>query len=322
VGPADPADSAGPLDSAGSAAAGDLGAVGEAQPVGYPPLPPGYVWAYPAPPVPPEEPWKAPRWLLYLTVVWIALLLGLAGFYVFHGRATVREQTSISQARPVVDAAVARVVSAAGSGPVVAVSAFQRTGSCKITVVRSGAQYQRAVDLYAAPGTESALLRTVADGLPVSYGAHLGRHGLTLSADAGDFVAVAGSVPSPGVVEIRALTGCRPDEYRVPAAVPAAPGTAESDAVLTAAAALGRGPEPGPVVVADLVCPGSGRAMRAVQVTTATSATSLGAALAALAPRPVLGTQNLVAYRSGAVDVVVRRAGGAVTVTGTTVCGQ
>src|SRR5262245_31134553 len=87
---------------------------------GLPPPPPGYVWAQPGPPTPQPPPWRAPIWLKVLSVLWIVGLLVGAVYYSKHGRATVREQTTIASAKPVVDRAIADVVTAAGSGPVVA----------------------------------------------------------------------------------------------------------------------------------------------------------------------------------------------------------
>src|SRR6185369_13810095 len=90
-------------------------------------------------------------------------------------------------------------------------SAFQRISSCSITPVRPGAEYKRVVDLYVSPGSESAVLDAIAHGLPHSYGASAGTSGtLTFYADAGDYVAVKGTVPAPGQIRIKALTGCRP----------------------------------------------------------------------------------------------------------------
>ena len=122
-------------------------------------------------------PGKLPLWLKIVTVVWIAALVIGGGWYALHGKPSVREQTTIGNARPVVDRAIVDVVAAAGGGPVVAVSGFDRIKTCKITPVRSGAEFRRVVDLYTSPGTESAILHMIASGLPARYHARAGSSG-------------------------------------------------------------------------------------------------------------------------------------------------
>ena len=89
--------------------------------------------------------WKVPRWLKVAD----GRLGHGAGdrrrLYALHGEPSVREQTTIGNARPVVDRAIVDVVAAAGAGPVVAVSGFDRVRSCKITPVRSGVEFRRDV---------------------------------------------------------------------------------------------------------------------------------------------------------------------------------
>ncbi|HKD96339.1 MAG TPA: hypothetical protein VKB69_01940, partial [Micromonosporaceae bacterium] len=195
-----------PGAAAGPPSPGPAGAAGPATPVppppvpgpggGPPPPPPGYVWVYPTPYQPPP-PWRAPRWLKITTAVWAVAVVVAAAIYSLHGRPTVREQTSVGNARPVVDAAVADVVSAAGPGPVVAVSGFASVGSCRITAARSGASFGRTVDVYTAPGGEPALLRRIVAGLPARYHAKVTGAATGLYADAGDYVALVGTVPAP-----------------------------------------------------------------------------------------------------------------------------
>jgi hypothetical protein len=292
-------------------------------PPGYPPLPPGYVWAYPPPPPQPEPSWRAPRWLKYVSVGWVVVLVGLALFYSFRGRPTVREQTSISQAQPTVDTAIRDVVAAAGPAPIIAISDYHKVSSCKITAARGGAEYQRTVDLFTTPGTESAVLHAIGAGLPKSYGAEVGNDTkLSLYADAGNFVAVAGSVPTPGEVEVRALTGCRADDGRPAAAVVAPPGSPAANALAQAFGAIGA-PDPTPATGATVAC-ATGDPLRTVaeQVPAGTTVGRLDTALAKLGATPVISTQMLAAYRVDAVDVVIRVRGGTVVVTATTRCGQ
>jgi hypothetical protein len=274
------------------------------------------------PPPPPGRPARFPAWAKIVTSVWVAALLLGAIWYAWHGRASVREQTSIGQARPTVDRATADVVAAAGSGPVVAVGAFERVGSCRITAIRSGATYRREVDLYTSPGTESAMMHAVATGLPSRYRASATSTGHpTLDADAGDYVAINGTVPAPGTVRIDVLTGCRP-EAGAPVATPSAdPGSIGVQAIEPVIRALGRSTAT-IVTVADLACPAGGvlRSVRAA-LPSGSSPPSLASTLGNLARTPAASSAKAYAYRSGAVDVVVRSTNRAVTITATTRCG-
>jgi hypothetical protein len=288
---------------------------------GLPAPPPGYVWVYPAPYEPPR-PWRAPRWLKVTSALWAVALLVGGLLYSLYGRPSVREQTSIGNARPVVDTAVVDVLAAAGPDPVAAVSPFTSAGSCRITTARAGASFVRTIDLFTRPGTEPALLDRVVAGLPARYHAKVTTGpGGGLYADAGDYVAVVGSVPAPGQVQVRALTGCRD-----PAGSGAAEPTAAPDAPAVAAisAVFDRlGTRPGTSRdVAVLGC-GDGRSVRSTQAAagdTGPAASQLGASLAGLAADPVASGPAVYAYRSGQVDVVARRTPEGVTVTATTRC--
>jgi hypothetical protein len=266
-----------------------------------------------------------PLWLKILTGVWVVALVIGGGWYALHGEPSVREQTSIGNARPVVDRAIVDVVAAAGGGPVVAVSGFDRVKSCKITPVRSGAEFRRIVNLYTSPGTESAILHMIASGLPARYDAQAGSSArLTLDADAGDYVAVDGTVPAPGVVRIEADTGCRRDSGSgATVGEPASPaGSPAAAALPPVLGALGR-PALSYATVANLACP-SGGSLRSVQAVLppGSAPASLASALRTLAATPAAASRTTYAFRSGAVDVVAvaNPTSHAVTVTGTTHC--
>jgi hypothetical protein len=262
-------------------------------------------------------------WLRVVTILWIIALAVGGGWYAVHGKPSVREQTTIGSARPVADRAIVDVVSAAGGGPVVAVSGFDRVKSCKITPVRSGAEFRRVVDLYTSPGSESAILHMIASGLPARYHAHaVSSAKLRLDADAGDYVAVDGTVPTPGLIRVVAATGCRQDSG---AAVGEPSPPAASPAVAAAApilGALGR-PAVSYATVADLACP-SGGSLRSVQATLppGSAPASLATTLRTLAATPAAANRTTYAFRSGAVDVVIvaNPTSHAVTVTATTRC--
>lgn len=286
------------------------------QPAEIPPPLPGYVWTYPAPAPPP---WRAPRWLVAATVIWMVVLVAGAVFYAFRGAPTVREQTTISSSRPVVDRAVADAVTAAGSGPVIAMSGFNRVRSCSITPVRPGLDYERTVTFYTAPGTEPALLSTIGEGMPARYRARVGTAAIGyLYADAGDYVAVTGTMTAPGQVLVRAITGCRP--LGRPITAPTAPANVPPSVtdVLTALDVQASS------TVETVVGCGTGRGvMRTVTAAVPPGRVSgpLGEALAKLSTSPVASGQSLFAYRAGATDVVVRQDASGMSVAATTRCG-
>jgi hypothetical protein len=170
--------------------------------------------SYPAPPPPsPYGTRRSRRILLAVAAVWGLVLATTGIWYSLHGRHTAREQTTIAQAQPVVDEAITEVVRAAGASAVPAVFGFDKVADCKVTPIRSGVKYERVLWLYVPVAAEPALLDRIAAGLPAKYRAqahHSPGNALhTLTADAGDFVAVNGSVPEPGLVSVTAETGCR-----------------------------------------------------------------------------------------------------------------
>jgi hypothetical protein len=163
---------------------------------------------------PPER--TRPRWwVVAIGVVWTLVLAGGIVWSVRRGAPTAREQTTVAEAAPVVDLATVQLVGAVSADGLAAVtvSGFERTETCAVTVVRSGARYQRVVTAAVTPGTELALLRRVAERLPASYQAAVTTvTGPKLKADAGNFVAVTGTVAEPGRARFVVDTGdCRPE---------------------------------------------------------------------------------------------------------------
>ena len=163
----------------------------------------------------------------------------------------------------------------------------------------------------------------IASELPARYHAHAGSSAtLTLDADAGDFVAVDGTVPAPGVIRIEANTGCR-QASGTKVGEPSPPAGSSSAAALTPVlAALGQPAVPY-ATVADLACP-SGGSLRTVRAALppGSAPPSLATALAPSPPTPAAASRMTYAYRSGAVDVVAitNPTSRAVTVTATTRC--
>lgn len=257
------------------------------------------------------------RWLVAVTVLW-ALVLAAAGVWaVRHDPATVREQVSAADSKPVVDSVIATAVLAADpTSTVAAISGYQRTGSCRLTPVRRGARYRRTATVYTRPGGEPGLLDRVAAGMPADWAAGVRHTGGTqvLRADAGSFVAVRGIVAGRGEVRIDADTGCRPAGEVPGDGAPGDPAVrARATAVLDRLhAAAGSWSYP------TVDCPAGGR------LTTATT-TGTGAGPARLSdvatPPVLLDRDDVVAYRSGDDQVVLRRgAGGTVVVSVTQRC--
>ena len=166
--------------------------------------------AFPAPPQPPGHSRRTRRVLLAVAAAW-GLVLAVSGiWYSFHGRATAREQTTVSGARLVVDTAIGYAARAAGGSAVPAVFGFDKVANCDVTPIRAGERYARELWLFVtADGTGPLLDRLVA-GLPASYHAKAYHAAHTMSADAGDFVALDAKVLAPGLVSVTADTGCRP----------------------------------------------------------------------------------------------------------------
>ncbi|MGC9670121.1 hypothetical protein ACNTMW_26710 [Planosporangium sp. 12N6] len=262
------------------------------------------------------------RWLVAVTAAWAVLLVGLALYAVGRGGATVRTQTTIGQALPTVDRAVAEVAAAAtDAGAVAEIDGYREVSArCTITAIRDGARYERAVHLYVPAGQEPALLDRIRAALPRDYGAQVRRTGNhELSADAGDFVAVRGGVAGTGEVRIAADTGCRPLTGPVTEAQPpsVAANRLPGQAVLTT------------LNVTDVhwqthrVPCERGGSIWTVQADgpPASVPASLADALRPAAPDAILARPDLYVYRSGPVGVVARARDGAVTVTATTGCG-
>ncbi len=279
---------------------------------GLPEPPPGYVWAQPAP-EPPS--WKAPLWLKVLSVLWIAGLLIGGVYYSKHGDATVREQTTIASGKPVADAAIAAVIVAAGPGPVIAMSSYAEVTTCRVTPVRPGADYVRSVTLYTAPGGESALVRTIAAGLPARYQATASKTSpATLYGDAGKFVGVLGAVKGSGQVYVKAETGCRPVGAPLASAAPVTTPAPKLAGVLSAL-----GVQAGSLTRTQVACPNGG-VIETDRATVPASHAPGPLKNTGLSSTPVVATDDLYAYRTSGADVVIRRNDAGLEISVTTRC--
>jgi hypothetical protein len=250
--------------------------------------------------------------------VWVAVLAGSALFALRTGSPTAREQTSVAQARPVVDEAVARIASAAAAdgAAVVAVSSFEHVGTCDVTVFRGGERYRRGVTAMVPPGTESDLLTRVATRLPASYGAVV-RTGPAprLTADAGFWVLVTATMTAPGEVRFFADTGDCREAGRVDTTDPAvtvdeAPVRAVLDRLDVAGADRH---------TAEVSCP-EGGVVATVEVRAGAYPGALDAVLRDLGGTAVVAAPRLYAFRTGATQIAVRAHEDAVIVTATTTC--
>jgi hypothetical protein len=261
------------------------------------------------------------RWLLVASIAWAVLLAGLAVYAVRRGAPTVRAQTSVAEALPTVDRAIAEVATAAATaGAVVQVGGYEKVGStCSITAVRDGARYERSVSLFVPAGQEGKLVDQVGAHLPRRYAVEVrgsGNHSLT--ADAGNYVAVRGSTVGAGQARITADTGCRPLTRPVTEAQPPsdtanrAPVQAVLDTLKVTDASF---------QTHRVGCDRGG------SVWTVQADGPPGSAPASLTDAlgdqqgKILARPNLYVYRSGPVGVVASTRDGVLTVTATTGCG-
>ncbi len=279
---------------------------------------PVYWYSYPAAPLPAEPAVRRRRrGLIAICVVWALLLLGTGTWYSFHGRPSIREQTTIGQAEPVVNTAAGWVLRAAGGQPVAALGGFARADSCDITPVRNGEEWVRGLRLATVVGGEAALLRQIAAGLPEGYGArvHPGPSP-TLDADAGDYVSVRAAIEAPGVLHVQISTGCRSVGDR-PAADPAtaAPGV-ERAAVEADLAALGA--TASRWETHELSCAGIAGGVRTVTATVVDTPVGALDKIQSLGGTPVVGGEHVAAVRDGDVGTLLRNFGGTLTISATT----
>jgi hypothetical protein len=276
----------------------------------------------PAAPPAVRRPRPGRRWLVVAIVAWGLVVAGLGVWAVRHSQATIREQTTISQALTTADRAIADLLHAArasGTDVVAAVNGYSLVGDCRVTSVRRGGRWQREALLFVAPGAEPGLLDRIAAGLPGRYRARV-RHGSsalrTLSADAGNFVAVRGGIEAPGQVRVSADTGCRPVDR--PVREPEAAGADRAPVQ----AVLGRLGLTATSWRTHAVPCASGGTLWTVEGVAGPGGApqSLTEALGATGPA-VLARPEVYAYRSGPLELAVRSVDGTVTVTATAGCG-
>ncbi|WP_353505529.1 hypothetical protein [Verrucosispora sp. ts21] len=243
--------------------------------------------------------------MVALTVVWGVLLAGLTWHSARNDPPTVREQRTMAQAMPRVEAAIGELVAAA-SGTVYALAPAEFEQGCRVTPFADGAILRRHVELAVPAGEERAVLERVAEGLPSTWraGVRLTSDGPRLRADAGEFVTVSGRTVADGRVRLSVETGCRPADAVLASLLPEYPRGPESAALSAALSALGV-QAGGPDELMQVACP-SGGVARTRRADVAAAAQSPQAALAPLAGgTPVVATDQLYAYRHDGVAVLV-----------------
>jgi hypothetical protein len=254
-------------------------------------------------------------WITVGAVAW-AVVLVLAGVHAArHGKPTVREQTTIVEALPTLDRAVAAVVqAAAGPRVVVSVGGYERTQDACEAGNRTGERYQRAVTLYTVPGEEPALVDRIGAGLPRSYKPTVrhARMAHTVRADAGFYVRVAGGVDAPGEVRFTADTGCRVRGGTVPAARAGTTPPGATD-VLSRLGVSG-----GQLTSFAVLC-ASGRELDAITVTAQRPAAPLAAALPS-GVDPIIARPDLVVYAQQGLGITARLRAEDLQVTAATGC--
>jgi hypothetical protein len=266
---------------------------------------------------------KPRRWIVAVGIAWTVVLVALGGWAVLHSSVTDREQTTVAQAVPTVNRAVADLASAStvDGQAVVAVGDFTKAGPCKVTLFRSGARYERVVTALVQPGTEDALVRRVAARLPASYKAMITiRAPLTMTADAGFFVGVDGTTEAPGVVQFVVDTGGCRSAGDVPASVTGV-ATGQDAPVRDVLTRLGAASATSRRYAVP--CSGGGEMSTVEAFAAVTPSSPLETVLASIpATKPVITADTLYAYTVDGSQVAVRVVTGGVIITSTVLCGH
>jgi hypothetical protein len=270
------------------------------------------------PPAPPRR--RSRWWLIGGIVAWTLMLIAVSVVSVHTGRPTVPEQRDTNAAVAAVDRASGALLAAIGVDRVIAIGPLVVDTDCEITPVRDGAEASRAVTVHVTADRAPAVLDAIGAALPAGYGAEVthGRSGTVhqLRADAGDFIAVRGTV-SDGVITLRARSGCRPLDGPAPTAPVAAiaPVPPALDQVLGALGVTGQFSP-----VADAVACPNGVTARTVTVSDVATAGDPGRVLHAIVGEATVDEPGRYAYRADAVSVVVTTVDGRARVAVSTGC--
>lgn len=283
---------------------------------------PAYAQVSSAPNPSPGRRWG--RLLLAGALGWAVLLAAVTWLSVREDRPTVREQRNLAQAAPVVDRTAGALLAATGPDVVAELMPAQLDRGCRVTPFLDGAVLKRRVTVRTGEADAEALLTLIAERLPADYRAGVRRtdEGIRLRADAGEFVAVRGRQPGPGLIELLVDTGCRPVPDDFGSGDPAGPDQAVEQELGRVLTALGR-PAPDVPGWVTVPCPGGRPGGTA---SAAGPGTPPGPPGAALRPLPagaavVVDTPEVYAYRSGPLGVTVALTGEQTRVSVTRACG-
>jgi hypothetical protein len=204
---------------------------------------------------------KRRRWLTGLVFAWMAVVVVVGTWSVWHSPATVPEQRDIAQAVPDLQRAAGVAYAAAdGDGRVVVLGELELIGDCRITPLRHGYAAARDLTVYVREGDAHAMLDAIAGALPEAYGAEVsesrGGTRLGMHADAGNFIGIDTALDATAkAITLRLTSGCRPGRASaVNRADPAAAVVpAELATVLTGLGATGAAPQ-----VRAVACPDGG----------------------------------------------------------------
>jgi hypothetical protein len=258
------------------------------------------------------------RWIVTGVIAWAAAVAGFALYSYANDPKTAREQSSIGEALPTVDAALGRIYAALDPQASVALlGGYRRTEvSCRVTSAREGTRFIRELTVYTRQASAGATFDRISSALPAAYKASVSHNGDTdlLAADAGNFVAVRGAHTEPGLLRFTADTGCRIQKAAVTEPTPASDSAnrAPVQAVLDTLAA-----KASEWRTHRLTCPDGGTLWTTEAVTTGD-----GAAARKTVPDAavVLAGPKTFAYRAGAVGVTVRTVDDSLVVSSTAGC--
>jgi hypothetical protein len=276
----------------------------------------------PLPPPPPALPGRRGRrrwWLIGGAAVWVLVLFAVALVSERRDRPTVPEQRDTNAAVAAVDRTTGALLAAVGPDRAFAIGPLVFDTDCQVTPVRSGADTSRTVTVHVTAEQAPTALDAIGAALPAGFEAEV-THGRTgtvhqLRADAGDFIAVRGTV-SDGVITLRARSGCRPLDGPAPAP-PVAAVAPVPPALEQALGALGVTGEFTPVTE-TVACP-NGVTARTVTVDGMSAPADLSKALRAVSEATV-DEPDRYAYRVDATSIVVTATDGRARVTASTGC--
>lgn len=264
------------------------------------------------------------RWLIGGTIAWAVFLVAVGVVSYWRGPATVPDQVDIAAALPELDRAAVAVLTAADAPDrALVIGELRLDRDCDITPVRPGAEAIRDVTVHVRAGAAPAALDAIAAALPTAYQATVSharggrRH--ALAADAGDFVAVHGTVEDTGTaLTLRMSTGCRPLDAGVTVPTPSLGAAAKPFAAALEALGLTGGAA---VTAREMPCPSGGPA-RTVQANGTPAPADLSRALsqAAVTATVIESSAERYAYRLGGTSIVVTAADNRATVSATTGC--